>query len=415
MFPLNQGLRGFPTTLEHLPGDMTRVCVSVPAKLRWKPGQHCYISVPGITAIGNHPFTIASIPYPEYYQGPSQLVLLIRECGGFTKHLGAHARDHSKLVLARSPSNASPSTQATSIRRDSESSLSMASYVGDIKRSTSPSDFLSQEQAASRSPYPHSVSRESTTSSLAPSGYDGSRISSTPSVMTIENLEAQREAVAPVTAWIDGPFGDYARPLHRHYEGFITISGGSGLTASLPWMVYLTEKMRNDAAGTESGSSGKCVMKSVRFIWSIRKAEWMVWARRELIEALRAAAASNGRFEALIYITSRDADEAFAKAAQLDLMIAAGLSETDSRSFVEIRFGRPNMEEILPTILERRRNIVRGKQFFTIEFIFHADHLIVCGPNALKSGVANAVANLQSLVVAGKIESIALDSETFGL
>jgi hypothetical protein len=33
----------------------------------------------------------------------------------------------------------------------------------------------------------------------------------------------------------------------------------------------------------------------------------------------------------------------------------------------------------------------------------------------LKSGVANAVASLQSLVIAGKIESIAMDSETFGM
>jgi hypothetical protein len=38
----------------------------------------------------------------------------------------------------------------------------------------------------------------------------------------------------------------------------------------------------------------------------------------------------------------------------------------------------------------------------------------VCGPNALKSGVANAVASLQRLVVQGEVQSIALDSETFG-
>lgn len=38
----------------------------------------------------------------------------------------------------------------------------------------------------------------------------------------------------------------------------------------------------------------------------------------------------------------------------------------------------------------------------------------VCGPNALKSGVANAVASLQKLVIHGQIQNIALDSETFG-
>jgi hypothetical protein len=414
MFPLRQGLRGFPTTLEHLSGNMTRVCVSVPAKMRWKPGQHCYISVPGITAIGNHPFTIASIPYPEYYQGTNELVLLIRECGGFTKLLGAHARDHSTLDFSMSPSLTSPSTPGIYIQKRSDSSLSMASYADDVRISPSPSTLLSPEKAASRPLFPRSVSRESIASNLAPSGFDASRKSPTASIMSFDNLEAQRDAVAQVTAWIDGPFGEYARPLHRHYEGFITISGGSGLTASLPWIVYLTEKMRNDAARTETGGSGECAMKSVRFIWSIRKSEWIIWARRELIKALRAAAASNGRFEALIYVTSRDADEALAKAAQLDLMATAGVSEDNDRSVIEVRFGRPNMEEILPSILERRRNVVRGMVSLVFYSILRTNNYKVCGPNALKSGVANAVASLQSLVVTGKIESIALDSETFG-
>ena len=43
-----------------------------------------------------------------------------------------------------------------------------------------------------------------------------------------------------------------------------------------------------------------------------------------------------------------------------------------------------------------------------------AKHVIVCGPNALKSGVANAVASLQKLVIQGQVQTIALDSETFG-
>jgi hypothetical protein len=353
---------------------MTRVAVSVPAGMRWKPGQHCYISVPGIAALGNHPFTIASIPHPEYYQGPNELVLLIRECGGFTKLLGAHARNHSHLQLGLSPPLGSPSNPGIYIHKGGDSVMSVAS-IEDNRNSSTPSILLSPEKTpAERPSLPRNVSRDSTASNmfsrdryssistLSPGGFNASRKSSAPSILSLENLEAQREAVAEVTAWIDGPFGDYARPLHRHYEGFITISGGSGLTASLPWCVYLTEKMRNDAARAEAGGSGEVAMKSVRFIWSIRKSEWIVWARREIIKALRAAAASNGRFEALIYITSRDANEPLAKAAQLDLMVAAGVSEDNDRAVVEVRFGRPKMEEILPTVLERRRNIVRGKQ-----------------------------------------------------
>jgi hypothetical protein len=378
-------MRGFPTTLEHLSGNMTRVCVSVPARMRWRPGQHCYISVPGISSLGNHPFTIASIPHPEFYEGDNELVLLIRECGGFTKMLGAHAKAHSNIDLSLSPALPSPSGSIPKkTSNDSELSLSsMVSTVNEKRTSSAPSLVLSppppspgerdalkpmtlplravsnRDSTASNA---FSRDRYSSVPSLAPSGFSRGRLSSAPSFLSLENLEAQREQVAQVHAWIDGPFGEYARPLHRHYEGFITISGGSGLTASLPWIVYLTEKMRNDAARAETGEGGDCNMRVVRFVWSIRKSEWMCWARRELVKALRAAAASNGRFEALIYITSRDANETVAKAAQLDLLVAAGISEDNEQSKIDVRFGRPKMEEILPELLDRKMNMIRGEE-----------------------------------------------------
>ncbi|KAF2430494.1 hypothetical protein EJ08DRAFT_649542 [Tothia fuscella] len=431
MFPLANALRGFPATLENLEGNMTRVCVSVPSRLRWRPGQHCYISVPGISSLGNHPFTIASIPHPEYYEGDNELVLLIRECGGFTKMLGAHAKSHSVLDLSLISGLPSPITPGMFVQQsENNSSSSLSSLVSSVvekRASSAPTFFLSPvpSTSVSRTPpgdrntldpivairgtnnrdnsAPTAVSRDRSASarSISPNspniGSRGRRNSSSLSTMSLENLEAQREHVAQVHAWIDGPFGEYARPLHRHYEGFVTISGGSGLSASLPWIVYLCEKMRNDAARAETGDGGECRMRAVRFIWSIRKSEWMSWARRELIKALRAAAASNGRFEALIYITSKDTDQTHAKAAQLDLMVAAGVTEDNDQSKIEVRFGRPKLEEILPGLLEKKRNMIR-----------------VCGPNALKSGVANAVATMQSLVISGKIESISLDSETFG-
>jgi hypothetical protein len=191
------------------------------------------------------------------------------------------------------------------------------------------------------------------------SSFGAERKSIAPSFLSLDNLESQPEAVAEVSTWVDGPFGEYTRPLHRHYEGFITIAGGSGLTASLPWIMYLTEKM-NKASKSPDPHDYDCPMRSVHFIWSIRKAEWICWARRELIRALRAAAESNGRFSAIVYVTSRDANEVVAKAMQLDLMIAAGLSEGIDRSTVEVRYGRPKMEQILPTLLDRKRNMIRG-------------------------------------------------------
>ena len=45
---------------------------------------------------------------------------------------------------------------------------------------------------------------------------------------------------------------------------------------------------------------------------------------------------------------------------QLDLMLAAGLSEGIDRATVEIRAGRPNMEDVIPEFLDRKRNMIRG-------------------------------------------------------
>lgn len=79
-----------------------------------------------------------------------------------------------------------------------------------------------------------------------------------------------------------------------------------------------------------------------------------------MIRSLRAAAQSEGRFQAIIYVTSKDADESVAKAMQLDLMIAAGLNEGIDRSTLEVRYGRPKMNEVLAEVLDPKRNMVRG-------------------------------------------------------
>jgi hypothetical protein len=415
--------------------------------MRWKPGQHCYIAVPGISSLGNHPFTIASIPNTKYYQGNNEVVFLIRECGGFTKMLGAHAKIVSEGMLSSIPTT--PTTPGATLQRlngnDSVQSLAPSDISlnanllspnrdlrPNLSRNSSSGSFIEERErrAAANANGPPAISpprsitlpdRDSSARSIAPSsttargsvmsGYRKSSLA--PSFFTIESdLEAQYAAQANVTAWIDGPFGEYTRPLHRHYEGFVTIAGGSGLTASLPWIVYLTEKMKKAAKPGDY----ECSMRTVTFIWSIRKAEWITWARRELIRSLRAAAQSEGRFQAIIYVTSRDANESIAKAMQLDLMIAAGLSEGIDRSTLEVRYGRPKMDEVLAETLDPKRNMVRGLLAVPSSCLplFTNIMITVCGPNALKAGVSNTVAGMQKLVMEKKIESISLDGETFG-
>jgi hypothetical protein len=413
MFPLSNVTRGFPTTLEDLPGDMTRVVVTVPPRMSWMPGQHCYISVPGISSLGNHPFTTASIPYPRY-DGEVQsheMVFLVREARGFTKMLGTHAKSFSAVNLADSdPGTLTP--LSNTINGKSRSAVSLGS---DVDRFPLPPSAVHRESDTTQVEIEITPSPRACSLTVPETPYVRSRSrSQAPSFVSSDEAEAQR-AQARVHTWVDGPFGDYQRPLHRHFEGFITISGGSGLTASLPWITYLTNKMRK-AADTYDDEDYDCKMRNVTFVWSIRKAEWICWARRELIHALRAASASEGCFRAVIYVTSRDTDQTEAKGMQLDLMLAAGLSEGIDRATVEIRFGRPNIESVLAEFLDRKRNMVRGKWDILCDQCDSAfsKHIAVCGPNALKSGVANAVANLQKLVVRGQVQTISLDSETFG-
>lgn len=118
------------------------------------------------------------------------------------------------------------------------------------------------------------------------------------SLISSDDAEVQC-AHARVSTWVDGPFGEYQRPLHRHFEGFITVARDSGLSAGLPWIMYLANKMQR-AADAFDDENCDCRMRNVTFVWSIRKADWICWARREMIHALRAVAVSEGCFRAVI-------------------------------------------------------------------------------------------------------------------
>ena len=81
----------FPSQLTALPGGMTRVDVSVPSELEWKPGQHCYVRFPDLAIWNNHPFTVASFPTAEETEQKElqrqRLTFFVRAHRGFTKKL----------------------------------------------------------------------------------------------------------------------------------------------------------------------------------------------------------------------------------------------------------------------------------------------------------------------------------------
>ena len=88
----------FPTHLLSLPGGMTRVDVRVPSSFSWRPGQHCYVRLPLVSPLDNHPFTIASACGAREdrvsKEGPDlkKMSFFVRTHQGFTRKLDSYAR-----------------------------------------------------------------------------------------------------------------------------------------------------------------------------------------------------------------------------------------------------------------------------------------------------------------------------------
>jgi predicted ferric reductase len=72
--------------------------VTIPTKVRWRPGQYIYLRMPGISVFENHPFTIASLcdeDFPsEYGEGYRDMVIVFRPFGGFTNKVRQSALEH---------------------------------------------------------------------------------------------------------------------------------------------------------------------------------------------------------------------------------------------------------------------------------------------------------------------------------
>lgn len=63
--------------------------VTIPTQTRWRPGQYAYLRMPGVSALENHPFTIASLcseDFPsEYGEQFRDMTLVFRPFQGFTR------------------------------------------------------------------------------------------------------------------------------------------------------------------------------------------------------------------------------------------------------------------------------------------------------------------------------------------
>jgi hypothetical protein len=187
-------------------------------------------------------------------------------------------------------------------------------------------------------------------------------------------------------SWIDGPYGDFHPALDRQYHGVVCVAGGSGITSSLPWLVYLANKMRSAALPYPHSDNKKCKTRTVTLIWSVRSLDWIKWAEREISEALHDVMRANkpfigneelesppstpgqaksgpsrGKLEILIYVTAKNVDEVEMKVAGLDLLLGAGVEIDNPNARVEVIAGRPNYSNILSRVVDKKRNIVMGE------------------------------------------------------
>lgn len=67
-----------------------------PKFLRWAPGQSVYLTIPGVSLIQAHPFTISGV---ETVDSEEKLVFLIRVRDGLTRRLLNKAQDGYKATV----------------------------------------------------------------------------------------------------------------------------------------------------------------------------------------------------------------------------------------------------------------------------------------------------------------------------
>ena len=77
--------------------------ITIPTKMRWRPGQYVYLRLPRISVIQSHPFTIASLcsdDFPSAYgEKYRDMILVFRPFQGFTREAFQKALEHGPYKI----------------------------------------------------------------------------------------------------------------------------------------------------------------------------------------------------------------------------------------------------------------------------------------------------------------------------
>jgi hypothetical protein len=136
---------------------------------------------------------------------------------------------------------------------------------------------------------------------------------------TLLSIAQKRAPFQPLRTIIDGPYGTHHRPLHQIYDTVLCIVGGWGITALLPHILSLTQRLRHQQKDEILAT------RRIHLVWVIRDAACISWIESELGEAIRNIRQrpnpNNATFTVDVFVTGS------AKVAE-----SASLSEDELRS-----------------------------------------------------------------------------------
>ncbi|KAI1097745.1 ferric reductase like transmembrane component-domain-containing protein [Jackrogersella minutella] len=294
--------QGFPSRVEELPGGMTKVTALAPPDFRWKPGQHCWIRMPHLSVLENHPFTIANLDK------------------GLNK----------------------------GIKRDSDVQ-EMIFYVRAHHGLTL--DLLK----------------------------------------SVENHDIVEDRGRSVSVYIDGPYGGIVEDVPALYESLIFIAGGSGISTCLPWIQYATKRITECSA----------TIKNIHLVWMVRYASQIQWILDEL-EPLVTAHPDLIQVDFFVTdssslaVTSTDSEKN-SESGVAGSKLNEKTTTTVNPKLGQVHTQRPYLPDLLPSLLIARRSFILG-----------------CGPESLRTDLANAASVAQKNVMTGDADIITLHTESFG-
>ncbi|KAI1441550.1 ferric reductase like transmembrane component-domain-containing protein [Annulohypoxylon stygium] len=293
---------GLPSRVEELPGGMTKVTILAPADFQWKPGQHCWIRIPHLSILQNHPFTIANLP----------------------KRLSA------------------------GVKRDSEVQ-EMVLYVRAHQGLTL--DLLK----------------------------------------SVENHDIVEGRGRTIPIHIDGPYGGVVEDVPALYESLIFVAGGSGISACLPWIQHTARRV----------AEGSSTAKNIHLVWMVRYASQIQWITEEL-EPLINAHPDLIQIDFFVTNSSSPAVSSADSEKNSEKEVGTGKPSERSTTTISPKLGhvhtqRPYLPDLIPSLLTARRCFILG-----------------CGPESLRTDLANAASSAQEKVLTGEADIITLHTESFG-